>query len=874
MTSTPRTGERLGEYALIERIAATPGCETYFARHVAGGHEVEIAALTPAGVGQAGVVEHLVRSANLARGLEDPALARVIALDADAHGVPFVVEEHVRGQSMARLLERSPKGLPLDFVLRALTPVAAALARCHEAGLVHGAIDREHIVLADTQAFSTRLIRFGRRGDAARSAPESRTGVPTPTTRGDVWALAALMHEMLWGSPPLVDPTTVRLPLHGAGIPAELAALLRQCLAYTPAARPEDAAALRDVMLSLGQATQPGASPKAVPTQTIMEFAATRRNRRRRRVMMVDPVTGLAVERSPSRRFRATVVGHTPDDASDSLRAAADACDESEAPAPQPVGAAQPMDAPSPGPALGAAATQTPVATAEHPAVLPLHVAAFSAANAATSPARVELADRPPSQPAIAEQATAAAALAGDTPAGPAYHLPAKTFWDLRPKPGAGAPVPEAEPSAPTPAAPVLRTAVTDATSPRPATSLDQVAGLQRNGDPSPDVGQRSIQPRAGRAGAARSARKSIRARMRAPSGNVRDKGKRRSIAAGRAPSAAPVARSHRKSMAALQALRTARAVKHASSDRIQAVQPAPALPAQPQLRPPGEARARFGADHASAAQAIQRAGEREAQRGLASELLTLVFCALMFVGIPLVCDPARAADLLGTHVRLGFALIAASAAIASVQLWWRQSSSRDALLWPASTAIKALTLMIFLLVAARFVPEGMFGSLETSTRALLPWTAGAFFLALGAHGVLRARYNTEQHATLGLILTLLYGGSALGSIHVFNTSMGAHHQATSRDQLAASLQQYARNRNANSQLGSLDVRTLESELEAQGDTTGSAGGFSTRTGTGDAETDDLHSSGQLRNTRTQQAAQLEALHKQLESLNKSAPKR
>ena len=122
----------------------------------------------------------------------------------------YDVFEFLPGGEIGRL-----RGRPWSFIVRRLLPVIEALQCLHAAGLAHGDIKSANVLLdADGLA---RLADFGsaqRIGGTARTAgspyalsPERHAGGPV-TVADDIYAVGALLYELVSGHPPFYPDLT------------------------------------------------------------------------------------------------------------------------------------------------------------------------------------------------------------------------------------------------------------------------------------------------------------------------------------------------------------------------------------------------------------------------------------------------------------------------------------------------------------------------------------------------------------------------------------------------------------------------------------------------------------------------------------------
>ena len=250
----------------LERLIAHGGMgqvwqATDLATHAELGHSAQVALkiLSPELTESASHAKLLVQEATRARRLAHEHIVRVYDWTQDpATSSYFVIMEHLVGEDLDAVLAREAR-LSLQRVLALLAPVAAALDYAWEKhALVHRDIKPANVFV--TSRGEVKLLDFGiaaraRKGKGALApleapgvsgtpgyrAPEAAAPHLAPARTLDVYAVAAMIYQMVEGSlPPAALDTADR--------PAALAEaqwrVVRSGLAPDPAARPESVSAL------------------------------------------------------------------------------------------------------------------------------------------------------------------------------------------------------------------------------------------------------------------------------------------------------------------------------------------------------------------------------------------------------------------------------------------------------------------------------------------------------------------------------------------------------------------------------------------------------------------------------------------------------
>jgi serine/threonine protein kinase len=209
-----------------------------------------------------------LREARLAARLSHPNIVAVYDVG-DEDGHPFIVMEYVEGKTLADLLRPRGRLEPEEAVALALQ-VCAGLETAHQAGLVHRDVKPQNLLV--TPGGTVKIADFGIArsldateltaagtvlGTAAYLAPEQAAG-ETVTAAADVYALGAVLYELLTGRPPFVADSLAELvarqqegtitPVRelAPDVPAATEDAVVHALARDPEYRPPSAAALAD----------------------------------------------------------------------------------------------------------------------------------------------------------------------------------------------------------------------------------------------------------------------------------------------------------------------------------------------------------------------------------------------------------------------------------------------------------------------------------------------------------------------------------------------------------------------------------------------------------------------------------------------------
>jgi serine/threonine-protein kinase len=281
-------------YRLLRQVGQGGMATVYLAEDVRHERQVAIKILTP----ELGAIiggERFLKEIKVTATLQHPHILGLLD-SGEGEGLVWYAMPFVDGETLRQRLQREHQ-LPIAEAVRVASEVADALHHAHRQGVIHRDIKPENVLLRDGRALvadfgialaassagGSRLTGTGLSlGTPSYMSPEQAMGERDLDARSDQYSLAAMLYEMLTGTPPHSGPT-VQAIISGIlakapepvqtlrpTVPDHVASALETALAKLPADRFASteafAAALRDPSFSAGARVAPS-SERHVPVR-------------------------------------------------------------------------------------------------------------------------------------------------------------------------------------------------------------------------------------------------------------------------------------------------------------------------------------------------------------------------------------------------------------------------------------------------------------------------------------------------------------------------------------------------------------------------------------------------------------------------------
>ncbi len=237
----PSPGETLAGKYVVDGLCGRGGLAVVLsAMHAGLGQRVAVKMLLPEWAGDGDVVQRFVREGRAATRIRSEHVVRVFDVGTLENGAPYLVLEYLEGHDLDDVVAMwgpLPVATAIDWVLQA----GEAIAEAHAYGIVHRDLKPANLFLTQRADGSAciKVLDFGlskvtdpsmcgvsskltRPRDVMGSphymAPEQLRASCDADARADLWALGAVLHELL----------TTQPPFHGETMPEICATVLTQ----------------------------------------------------------------------------------------------------------------------------------------------------------------------------------------------------------------------------------------------------------------------------------------------------------------------------------------------------------------------------------------------------------------------------------------------------------------------------------------------------------------------------------------------------------------------------------------------------------------------------------------------------------------------
>lgn len=271
-TSEPRTllpDEEVGQYRIRHLIGSGGMGQVYLARDLQLGRLVALKLVRADRLGSQ-QIRRLTEEARTTARFNHPNIVTIYHVGTHQQR-PYLALEFIEGETLGERMRREP--LSVDEILRIGRAIAAALTHAHAENVLHADLKPGNVMIGRDGRI--KVVDFGLARDTQSLIDRPGGGTPSHMApeqwqlemlmdRTDVWALGVLLFECLEGRHPFCDEDDqLKLrravldeehpvpELTRAGVPSEVAHLLRRCLSREPYLRPTAAEVLEGLEVAL-----------------------------------------------------------------------------------------------------------------------------------------------------------------------------------------------------------------------------------------------------------------------------------------------------------------------------------------------------------------------------------------------------------------------------------------------------------------------------------------------------------------------------------------------------------------------------------------------------------------------------------------------
>jgi serine/threonine protein kinase len=289
MTTRPEKVARIGElvgakYRIVRKLAEGGMGVVYEAQHTVVRRRFAVKFLRPDLAERRDILNRFQREAEAAGALESEHVAAAVDFGIAPDGTPYIVMEYLVGESVAVLLEREGR-LPVTRAADLASQASRGIQVAHLSGIIHRDLKPQNLFVCRRQDGTDllKILDFGVAklqaidemnastrtgtvlGTVAYMSPEQARGDKVVDQRSDVYALGAILYELVSQRKPHPGEshnavlhhisTHPAVPLESVqpGLPEAFVAIVGRALSSDPCDRPPSAEALAEALVPFAE---------------------------------------------------------------------------------------------------------------------------------------------------------------------------------------------------------------------------------------------------------------------------------------------------------------------------------------------------------------------------------------------------------------------------------------------------------------------------------------------------------------------------------------------------------------------------------------------------------------------------------------------